>query len=107
MKKLIVLSLLGIASIVSVWAAETAKKPENKPEAEIQEIVVKPANVQITKVDLGFDNLFYYVDRQACVCWVRHSQVFTTYSLGFGVAVVDCKKLAVYTELKDALKRCL
>ena len=56
---------------------------------------------QIVKADLGRDDLYYYIDTNACVCWL--SRLIGGSS---AVAVVDCAKLAAHPKLEQYVSKC-
>jgi hypothetical protein len=60
---------------------------------------VKTTN--IIKADLGRDDLVYYIDTNACICWVSQSM-----GSSFAVATFDCSKLAAHPKLEKYVAEC-
>lgn len=61
---------------------------------------VKTTN--IVKADLGRDDLVYYMDVTACICWVSQSM-----GSSFAVATFDCSKLAAHPKLEKYVAECM
>ena len=57
---------------------------------------------QIVKADLGRDDLYYYIDTNACVCWLSR-----LIGGAPAVAVVDCAKLAAHPKLEQYVSKCV
>jgi len=55
----------------------------------------------IIKADLGRDDLFYYMDLTACVCWVSQSM-----GSSFAVSTFDCAKLEKHPKLEKYVAEC-
>ena len=60
---------------------------------------VKTTN--IVKADLGRDDLVYYMDTTACLCWISQSM-----GSSFAVSVFDCSKLAAHPKLEKYALEC-
>jgi hypothetical protein len=56
---------------------------------------------RIVKADLGRDDLFYYMDLTACVCWISQSM-----GSSFAVSTFDCSKLALHPRLEKYVAEC-
>jgi len=56
---------------------------------------------QIVKAELDLDDLYYYIDTNACICWVAKI-------LGGSntISVFDCKNLSAYPKLEQYLSKC-
>ena len=60
---------------------------------------VKTTN--IVKADLGRDDLVYYMDTTACLCWISQSM-----GSSFAVSVFDCSKLVSHPKLEKYAMEC-
>ena len=60
---------------------------------------VKTTN--LVKADLGRDDLVYYVDTAACICWVSQSM-----GSSFAVSTFDCSKLTAHPKLEKYVAEC-
>ena len=57
---------------------------------------------QIVKADLGRDDLYYYIDTNACICWLSRLIGGSP-----AVAVFDCSKLAAHPKLEQYVSKCV
>lgn len=55
----------------------------------------------LIKADLGRDDLYYYMDATACICWVSQ-----TMGSNFGISTFDCKKLAAHPKFEKYVEAC-
>ena len=55
----------------------------------------------IVKADLDILGFYYYIDKNACICWVAGKS-----SVEAAPSVFDCAKLKVYPQLKEHIRKC-
>jgi len=55
----------------------------------------------LVKAELGRDDLVYYIDLTACVCWVSQSM-----GSSFSVSTFDCSKLTAHPKLEKLMAEC-
>ncbi len=89
MKKIILLSCLFLS--VAVYAGGS----------KMVNVDLDDKGTQIVKAELDIDDLYYYIDTNACVCWV--AKILGGAS---AVSVFDCKNLSAYPKLEQYLSKC-
>jgi hypothetical protein len=91
MKKLI-FGCLMCCALSSLVFAESSK---------ITKVDLDVKTTHLIKADLGRDDLFYYMDLTACVCWVSQSM-----GSSFSVSTFDCSKLEKHPRLEKYVAEC-
>ena len=69
--------------------------------SKITKVDIDVKTTHIIKADLGRDDLFYYMDLTACICWVSQSM-----GSSFAVSTFDCSKLEKHPRLEKYLGEC-
>lgn len=69
--------------------------------SKITKVDLDVKTTHIIKADLGRDDLFYYMDLTACVCWVSQSM-----GSSFAVSTFDCAKLEKHPKLEKYIAEC-
>lgn len=90
--KNIICICFALSLISSVAFAESSKMTK-------VDLDVKTTN--IVKADLGRDDLVYYMDLTACICWISQSM-----GSSFAVSTFDCSKLAAHPKLEKFVAEC-
>lgn len=69
--------------------------------SKIVKIDLDDNGTQLVKADLDLDDIYYYMDTTACVCWV-------TKVLGGSsdLSVFDCKNLSAYSKFEPYVSKC-
>jgi len=57
---------------------------------------------KLIKADLDIDDLYYYMDTAACICWVSQNM-----GSSFSIATFPCEKLAAHSKLEGYVEECL
>jgi hypothetical protein len=57
---------------------------------------------QIVKADLDIDDFYYYIDTNACICWLSNVIGGTS-----SITTVDCSKLAAHPKLEQYVNKCV
>ena len=57
---------------------------------------------QIVRAELDIDDFHYYIDTNACICWLSRLIGGSP-----AVAIVDCAKLAAHPKLEQYVSKCL
>ncbi len=91
MKKLIFVSFM-FCLLNSVAFGESSK---------VTKVDLDVKTTHIIKADIGRDDLFYYMDLTACVCWVSQSM-----GSSFAVSTFDCAKLEKHPRLEKYVAEC-
>lgn len=76
---------------ISTWAGNS----------KLTEVDLDEDTTQIIKADLDQEDLYYYIDKTACVCWVANMDKQKTYA-----AHIPCKGLKAHEKLKAHLEKC-
>ncbi|MFH1223650.1 MAG: hypothetical protein V1647_04840 [Pseudomonadota bacterium] len=69
--------------------------------AKLIKIDLDVKHTKIVRADLGIDDLYYYMDVNACVCWVSQNM-----GSSFSVSTFDCLKLAAHPKLEEYVGEC-
>ena len=69
--------------------------------SKITKVDLDVKTTHIIKADLGRDDLVYYMDLTACVCWVSQSM-----GSSFAVSTFDCSKLEKHPKLEKYVAEC-
>jgi hypothetical protein len=88
MKKLFLLSFL-LSSVVFASGSKMIK------------VDLDEKGTQIIKADLDIDDLYYYIDTNACICWVGKIMGGSN-----AISTFDCKNLLAYKKLEAYLSKC-
>lgn len=80
---------------VSISNAEAARSKMTKVDIDVD-------TTHVIKADIGRDDLYYYIDDTACICWVSQSM-----GSSFAVSTFDCTKLIKHPKLKPHVEDCL
>ena len=88
MKKMFIVALLVSASVYAGGS-------------KLIEVDLDEKGTQIVKAELDVDDIYYYIDTTACVCWV--SRIIGGSDT---IATVDCKKLNAYSKLQQYVAMC-
>jgi hypothetical protein len=70
--------------------------------SKIIKVDLDVSSTVIIRADLGQDDLYYYIDKTACVCWLSR-----TVGGSIAMTVVDCKGISNHPKLKGHLEDCL
>lgn len=89
--KTLVLTLSLMLLPVHTWAGDS----------DLVEVDLDEDTTKIVKADLDLEELYYYVDTTACVCWVANLDKNKTYA-----AHIPCKGLKNHEKLKAHLEKC-
>lgn len=93
MKKLTCLMVLSLFVLSFSVFADNSK---------LTKVDIDVKTTHIVRADLDIDDLYYYVDTTACICWLSRviggSPALTT---------VDCNKLGAHPKLETHLAKCL
>lgn len=70
--------------------------------SKLTKVDIDVKTTHIVRADLDIDDLYYYIDTTACICWLSRviggSPALTT---------VDCNKLGAHPKLETHLAKCL
>lgn len=69
--------------------------------SKLVEVDLDVNSTEIIKADLDQEELSYYVDKNACVCWVANNDKQKSYA-----AALPCKALKAHEKLKPYLEKC-
>jgi hypothetical protein len=69
--------------------------------SKMTKVDIDVKTTHIIKADLGRDDLFYYMDLTACICWVSQSM-----GSSFAVSTFDCAKLEKHPKLEKYIAEC-
>jgi len=69
--------------------------------SKITKVDLDVKTTHIIKADLGRDDLFYYMDVTACLCWVSQSM-----GSSFAVSTFDCSKLEKHPKFEKYITEC-
>lgn len=89
--KMIAITLTLMLLPISTWAGNS----------KLTEVDLDEDTTQILKIDLDQEDLYYYADKTACVCWVANLDKQKTYA-----ASIPCKNLKAHPKLKEHLEKC-
>ncbi|MEI6092465.1 MAG: hypothetical protein WCQ47_02135 [bacterium] len=93
MKKVTYLMVLSLFLFCFSVSAESSK---------LTKVDLDVKTTHIVRADLGIDDMYYYIDTNACICWL--SRVIGG---SLALTTVDCNKLAVHPKLETHLAKCL
>ena len=69
--------------------------------SKITKLDLDVKTTHIVKADIGRDDLYYYMDVTACICWVSQSM-----GSSFSVSTFDCSKLALHPKFAKFASEC-
>ena len=69
--------------------------------SKLEKVDLDVNSTVIVRADLDQDDLYYYVDKTACICWVARNDKQFSYG-----TTVPCKNLKAHEKLKAALEKC-
>jgi len=69
--------------------------------SKITKVDLDVKTTHIIKADIGRDDLVYYMDATACICWVSQSM-----GSSFAVSTFDCSKLVKHPKLEKYVADC-
>ncbi|MCX6111868.1 MAG: hypothetical protein NTY22_01070, partial [Proteobacteria bacterium] len=70
--------------------------------SKLTKVDIDVKTTQIVKADLDIDDFYYYIDTNACVCWLSR-----LIGGAPAVATVDCTKLAAHSKLEQYVSKCI
>ncbi|MEI6080587.1 MAG: hypothetical protein WCQ53_08140 [bacterium] len=92
MKKFVVIFIIT-ASFISINAFADNSK--------MTKVDIDVKSTHIVKADLDQDDFFYYIDVNACICWISR-----LIGGAPAIATFDCAKLAAHPRLEQYVSKC-
>lgn len=91
--------LLKIVPILMVFVSLTVFGESSK----FQKIDLDVENTHIVRAELGQMGWFYWIDVNACICWVGSKNASEPYATA---GTFDCKRLKAHPKLAELLSGC-
>ena len=70
--------------------------------SKLTKVDIDVKSTQIIKADLDIDDFYYYIDTNACVCWLRN-----VVGGASAITAIDCAKLAAHPKLEQYVSKCV